>query len=256
MSLGEGKLEHLPREFRELLRNYLNQVTTLFQADLQAVLLYGSVVRSDFQVGRSNVNILFVMNNHNVGQLTNYVAVHKRWNKERFIIPLFFTEDDLRKSRNLFPLEYLEMTSHHCILFGPNPFVDLQPNFHFFMFQCVQEIMGNLIRLRQRYIEGAGTSETIQVLLPLSITALLPALQGLMQDRLQVQTMSVEEFLKKAGEELQLDSSAFVEAWQLKWGLISPGELAIPLLFARYISVLESLCLKVADRIQDVRHEQ
>lgn len=254
MSLGEGKLEHLPREFRELLRNYLNQVTRLFQADLQTLLLYGSVVRPDFQVGRSNVNMLFVMSNHNTEQLTHYVAVHKQWHKERFIVPLFFTEDDLRSSRNLFPLEYHEMTSHHCLLFGPNPFEDRQPDFQFFTFQCVQEIMGNLIRLRQRYIEGAGTAEAIQVLLPLSITALLPALQGLMRDRMQVQTMSVEELLNKVGEELQLDCSAFFEAWQIKWGLVSPGELAAPLLFVRYVTALESLCLKITHWVQDVRH--
>lgn len=255
MSLGEGKLEHLSREFRELLRNYVSQVTSLFQADLQTLLLYGSVVRSDFQVGRSNINILFVMTGHNHEQLSQYVAIHKQWSKERFIVPLFFTEQDLRVSRTLFPLEYLEMTTHHCVLFGPNPFTEDKPDFQFFTFQCVQELTGNLIRLRQRYVEGAGTAETIQVLLPLSITALLPALQGLMRDKIQIKGTSVEEFLNRVGQELQFDSSALFEAWQLKWGLISPGELAIPPLFTRYTTAMELLCLKVADWVQDVHHE-
>ncbi len=245
MSLGEGQLEHLPREFREQLRNYLDQVTKVFSPDLKGLLLYGSIVRSDFQVGRSNVNILLVLSHHRIEQLKSYVALHKKWHKERFIVPLFLTEEDLRASMKLFPLEYHEMATHHCLLFGTNPFNEKQQDDQYLTVQCVQEIMGNLIRLRQRYVEGGGTPESIQLLLPLSITALVPALQGLMRERIQSQTMTTEEFFQKVGEDLSWDSSACSEAWQLKWGLISPGDLATPLLFARYVTALETLCQKV-----------
>ena len=241
MTLGERQWNELPREVREVLRDYLKAVSALFGSTLEAVILYGSAARGDFQSGRSNLNVLLLLGAHDGGCLSRYAKAHRRWSKEGIVAPLIVTEQELRDSLALFPLEYLELSRDHLVLVGRDPFVNLQTDLRHLSAQCLQEIRGNLLRVRQRFVEGGGTPEVIPVLLPLSITSLLPCLRGLTHVLGDAVTGSVEDVLGAVGGSLGMDVAPLLEAWQLKVGSISLGQAQLPQLFERYVSTLSVL---------------
>ncbi|MGH7207944.1 MAG: hypothetical protein ACREIL_01025, partial [Nitrospiraceae bacterium] len=54
----------MPTEVREVLREYLPQVTKIFGATLEAVILYGSAAGGEYLPGRSNINLLMLLSRH------------------------------------------------------------------------------------------------------------------------------------------------------------------------------------------------
>lgn len=250
MTSGGRDWNSLPREMRETLRAYLNDVTTVFGTTLESAILYGSAARGEFQPGRSNLNVLLLLARHDIEALTRYAKVHRRWKKEGIVVPLLFTSEDLRASLDLFPLEYLELRRDHVVLSGKDPFAERDPDARKLSLQCLQEIQSNLLRVRQRFVEGGGSSETMALLIPLSITGLLPSLRGLAHLLGRSGSMSADTLLQELGTSVGMDTAVLADAWRMKTGVISPGQHELPRLFARYVSSLETLGEQAAKALQ------
>lgn len=234
-------MREVPTEVREVLREYLPRVTGLFGATLEAVILYGSAAGGEYLPGRSNINLLFLLTQYEGTILQRYATLHRRWQKERIVVPLFLTQTQLQSSLGLFPLEYLEIQEQHVLLAGRDPFPTLTLDLRNLRLQCEQEMRGNLLRLRQRFVEGGGTTEAISILVPLSLTALLPCLRGLLRLSGCPAERPADAVLKAVQNELGADTTAFQDVLALKRGMISPGPTEMPRLFERYTAALQSL---------------
>ena len=234
-------MSEIPETVRETLRPYIAQVQTLFGDVLEAVILYGSAAGGEYLPGKSNINLCILLAKQDTELLKQYASLHKRWQKEQIVVPLFLTAAELKSSRELFPLEYLEIQEQHVLLAGRDPFPELRIDGRNLHLQCEQEVRGNLLRLRQRFVEGSGTTEAITILLPLSLTALVPCLRGL----LRAKERSAEGILQAVEKEFGIDTSAFLDVLNLKRGIISPGPAEAPRLFERYVATLQTLTEKL-----------
>lgn len=239
-------MSDVPASVREILQPYLAQVRKLFAAALEAVILYGSAAGGEYLPGKSNINLLMILSKQDPELLERYAALHKRWQKEQIVVPLFLTLAELRSSLELFPLEYLEIQERHVLLIGRDPFPELHIAPKNLRLQCEQELRGNLLRLRQRFVEGGASTEAIAILLPLSLTALLPCLKGLLRAAGKPVERSADGVLQAVQKEFGADMTVFQEVLNLKRGLISPGPAEVPRLFDRYAAALQALVDRVS----------
>lgn len=241
----------LPEDLRETLEQYLTQLQKDWGADLEGVLLYGSAARGDFIAGRSNINFLVLIRELSVSGLQRAGQLHRQWGKHQIVAPLMMTQDELSRSRYLFPLEYFQMQEHHLRLTGKDPFGAGQIDGKQLGWQCEQELLANVFRVRQRFVEGEGRAEAIQALLILSITTVLPCVRGILRvlgQPLKGKDVQILECLPHA---LQVESTVLLEMLQMKRGMNSPGSLEWPKVYERYLQTLEGLC----KRVQTVRQE-
>jgi len=141
------------------------------------------------------------------------------------------------------------MTQHHVVLAGHDPFVEFHIDRDRLAWQCEQELMANLLRLRQRFIEGAGRIEAIQALLILSITAVLPCIRGLLHIMEQPSKGKDIEILEGLPATFHFDSTTFLEILHIKRGLSSPGSLEWANVYSGYLQNLELF----SKRIQEIR---
>ncbi len=241
MTRGESHWQTLPPEVQETLRGYLKDVSAMFGANLQAVILFGSAARGDFLPGRSNLNLLLLVEKQDLESLARYAKVHRRWARESIVVPLVVTETELQSWPETFPLEHLELCQHHFVLAGRDPFIQTEPDLHRLVSECVQEMRGNLLRLRQRVLEGGASPEVIQLLLPMSVTALLPCLRGLVYVKGKPAARTTEDFLPTLTSVIGVDCEAVAEAWHVKTGVSSPGKFELPRLLERYSATVEQL---------------
>ena len=241
----------LPEEVQDLLTRYEAQINEDWSTDLSSLLLFGSAARGDFITGRSNLNMLVLVRCLSVDLLQRAGQLHQKWGKHKIVAPLLMTEDDLGRSRRLFPLEFLQMTQHHVVLAGHDPFVEFHIDRDQLAWQCEQELMSNLLRLRQRFIEGAGRIEAIQALLILSITAVLPCIRGLLHLMEQPSKGKDIEILEVLPAIFQFDPTTFLEILHIKRGLSSPGSLEWTNVYSRYLQNLDLF----SKRIQEIRQE-
>src|SRR5574341_83964 len=246
MATTERIIEGLPDDTQKLLHAYVRDVKGLFGEQLEGVLLYGSAVRGEFLVGRSNLNVLLLMSSYDQALLKGYSAIHRRWSREEIVAPLFLTEEELRSSAPVFPLEYLEIQEQHRVLGGRDPFLGFRVETAQLAAEVRQGLAASLFRLRQRYVEGSATDEAALILMPLSITSLLPLLRGI--QRMQGRSVLYQSgaVIKDVAEQLALDLQGLQDALLLKRGQITPGRKEIPRLFERYLRAVTVLTNKVA----------
>ena len=249
MPAGDWAIDGLPDSTHKLLKSYIKDVTNLYGNELEGVLLYGSAVRGEFMPGRSNLNILLVMAAYDLAVLKKYSEVHKRWSKEQVVVPLFLTAADLQSTAFVFPLEYQDIHDCHRLLWGQDPFVGLHIDSRHLAMEVLQALRGNLLRLRQRLVEGQSTEEAITILLSLSITGLLPALRGLQRLLGRPVLSHGEPLLTDLESHLESDLTGLRDAWLLKRGQVSPGQQEIPRLMDRYIECLTRLAAAAEKRI-------
>src|SRR5215831_11338912 len=212
MSASERIIEGLPEEMQKRLQAYTKEVKAAFGDRLEGLLLYGSAVRGEFLQGRSNLNLLFFVSNYDSSTLKLYEPIHKRWSKEQVVTPLFLTDQELRSSSALFPIEFLEIQEHHRVLGGRDPFVGFHVDTRRLRDAVIQGLAGNLLRLRQRFVEGGGANDAV---------------------------------IKDIADRLQLDLQGLLDALLLKRGQITPGPSEIPRLFDRYLQAYTALAQAV-----------
>jgi hypothetical protein len=169
MATTERIIEGLPEQTQKLLQAYSKDVKGVYDDQLEGLILYGSAVRGEFMPGRSNLNLLLVVAGYDAAMLKRYEPVHKRWGKEGIIIPLFLTEQEIRTSSALFPLEYLEIQEHHRVLGGRDPFVGFHVDVSRVADAVMQGLAGHVLRLRQRFAETGGANDAVMILLPLAV---------------------------------------------------------------------------------------
>ncbi len=247
MTVMHASWPPLPEAVQRVLRNYLKQLRKPLGDQLEGVILYGSSVRGEYVEGHSNINLLLTLQECSLENLQCCGQLSEKWQKHGVVSPLVVTEAELRQSVEYFPLEYFEIKDNHVLLEGRDPFLTLHISDQNLHLQCLQELNGNLLRVRQRFIEGHGRPEAIQALLPLSLMSLLPCLRGICRVLGHPSGGTSEAFLSTLPNTLNVEELVFLEVLEVKQGLRSPGTLAWPQLFIRYVHGLEQLIDQVRD---------
>ena len=245
----DWSIDGLLEDTQKLLKSYVKDVAKAYGNELEGIILYGSAVRGEFLPGLSNLNVLLILSSYELSVLKQYDSLHKRWSKEHVVVPLFLTTADLKSSSTAFPLEYQDIFDCHRLLWGQDPFVGLKIDARYLAAEVVQGLRGNLFRLRQRLVEGRSTEEAITILLPLSITALLPVLRGLQRLLSRPVVAHGEPLLKDIESLLEINLAGLRDALALKRGHISPGQKEIPRLMDRYLESLSRLVTTAEARI-------
>ncbi len=233
-----------------MLQSYVKDVIRVYGSQLEGVLLYGSAVRGEFLPGRSNLNLLLLVSSYDVAVLKKYNGIHKRWSKEQMVVPLFLTTADLQSAAVVFPLEYQDIQECHRVLWGQDPFVGFKVDSRHLAGEVLQALRGNLLRVRQRLVEGGSTEEAMAILLPLSITALLPVLRGVQRLSGRPVLFHGPPLLKDFEAHLGIDLTGLRDALSLKRGQISPGQKEVPRLMDRYLESLGRLVVAVEQRLE------
>lgn len=234
-------IEGVPDDTQRLLRSYVKDVAQAYGEQLDALLLFGSAVRGEFLPGRSNLNILLFLRSYDVALLKAYTGVHKKWSNDQVVVPLFLTKADLQASALVFPLEYQDIQDCHRLLWGQDPFIGFKVDPRHLAGEVLQSLRGNLVRMRQRLVEGGTTEESMLLLLPLSITAVLPVLRGVQRLLGRPVLSHGEPLVQDLADCLAIDLTGLSEALSIKRGHISPGHKEIPRVMDRYFDGLGRL---------------
>ena len=166
------------------------------------------------------------------------------------MVPLFLTEEELHTSAAVFPLEFLEIQEQHRVLGGRDPFIGFHVKIDRLRETVVQGVTSHLLRLRQRYVEGGGSDDATTILLPLSITSIVPVLRGVQRLLGRPVLSHSDAVIKDVAEQLKLDLQGLLDALLLKRGQISPGTREVPRLFDRYLQAATMLTRAVAQLLQ------
>lgn len=232
-------------KLRNILQQFIRGLKDIYQEELVSIILYGSAVSGEFIEKHSNLNLLVVLHNTN---LENLKGATRFINKFRIINPLFLTEDYIKRSTDIFPIEFLDIQENYSVLYGKDILKDVDIDIRNLRFQCEQELKAKLISLRQLYLRINKNKTALKDLLLRTITSILHISRNVLRLRGKRPPYKKDEILKELAAEFQIDTGVWAKILAAKNKQVKLGNKDIENLFVNFISELEKI-VDIVDRL-------
>jgi len=141
----------------------VRRVVEPFLADVDAALgatytaiLFGSAARGDYVPGRSDVNLMLIVERAEPAELSRLRPAFTRWRKTVPELPLIISHDEWLRAVDVFPIEICDLRAAHRVLRGPDLVGQVEPRAADLRRALEKEFRGKLLRLRQRYAAQGG----------------------------------------------------------------------------------------------------
>lgn len=230
-----------PKDPKEIFSNITEDYAQLFGDDLISIILYGSGASVDYVPGRSDVNIMIVLSETGIESLDLTFEVIDKWKKRNVATPLFLTEEYVRTSQDVFPLEYLNFKNNHRTIYGKDILKDLSFDRRFLRLQCERELKGKLLLLREAFLETRGKGKNLQQLIEQSVHAFIAIFSGLLYLKGEEVPGQKREIVRLACKAFDVDRELFENLLNIKEKKIRPTAAELTKLFKSYLSEVKKL---------------
>jgi hypothetical protein len=169
------------------MRATVSRVIDPFLAEVDNVLgtgysgvLYGSAARDDFIPGRSDINLLLVLDQLDPPILRSLSRAFTGWRKGSHEPPLVLSRSEWERASDAFPIEITDMQLSYQVLRGPDPVQGIRVDHADLRKALEREFRGKLLRLRQGYASYAPDPKALGTLALQSAATILVLLRGLL----------------------------------------------------------------------------
>lgn len=215
-----------------------------FGERLLAVVLYGSAAVQDFVPGSSDVNILLLVQDIDQTILSQARAWRKKLARHRVAAPLLLTPDFIRRSADVFPIEFFEIKEKHRVLWGADPMLNLKIEPTNLRHECEHELKGRLLRMRQSFME-LDRSAALRSLLLAAHNSNFPAFRTALRLAGIQPPVKKEEVLAGLANRFSLDLEVFEEIQRLRLAKRRQTQDQLECSFENYCHEVEKLALAV-----------
>ena len=165
----------------------VERVVTPFLAGADAALgqgysavLYGSGARGDFVPGRSDIDLMLIVDDLRPAVLRSLTAPFAAWRKSEYQPPLVVTRSEWSQATDVFPIEIADMRTCYRVLRGADPLEGLTVDPADLRRALEREFRGKLLRLRQGYVASAADPAALGTLAGRSAGTLMVLLRALL----------------------------------------------------------------------------
>jgi hypothetical protein len=151
----------------------VSQLTAVHGTSLTAVVLYGSGAGGEAVTGRSDLNVMTLVETLSLQTLRSLGQTMRAWSEAGQPPVLVFTTEEWRTSADIFPMEYADILEQHRVLHGALPLDGLVVHLANLRLQVEREAMGKLLRLRRSIMVAGTDRDRQQELLRASLSTLL-----------------------------------------------------------------------------------
>ncbi|HWP36264.1 MAG TPA: nucleotidyltransferase domain-containing protein [Gemmatimonadales bacterium] len=141
----------MAKDINARIEEFAGALASSLGSNLVSLVLYGSVVRGDYDPKRSDVNLLLILHDASPSGLTPAGSVFARWTREGQPPPLIFSAREWRASTDVFAMEIEDMRQAHRVLRGEDPFAGLETSPADIRDELEREARGKLVHLRAHY---------------------------------------------------------------------------------------------------------
>ncbi len=229
-------VEHLPPKFEKNLNEFVLTVRNLLGEDLKSIILYGSAARGEFDLKRSDLNVLVVLDQVDFQHLATMAPLMKKWYRQRIATPLVVSPQYLSSALDVYPLEFLEMQAARRVLFGDDVLAEIAPPIQAIRRQCEQEARGKLLHLREIVLETALKPKHLQQAMVLSVPSFVRIGRYVLRLLEQPTQLHAKEVIIELRKATQLPLEGMEIAWNIKTGERTPPRSDIVSFFKTYLN--------------------
>jgi Nucleotidyltransferase domain len=232
------------------INEFVSRMRAAGGANLESVILFGSAAAGDFHSGFSNVNLFCVIRDSSFSALQELAPAVKWWESQKQPPPLFMTADELKRSADVFTIEFLDMQQHHRVLFGEDVVKNLSIPRSLHRVQVEYELREKLALLRQHLLMASGNDSRLWEVLLRSVssfsTLFRHALIVLGQDAPVGKRDAVQALSKQVG----FDATGILQVLDVREHRSEPKQFDVTVVFSRYLAAIEQTTAAV-DKMLD-----
>ncbi|HMF13642.1 MAG TPA: hypothetical protein VKE94_15090 [Gemmataceae bacterium] len=128
-------------------------------ANLAGLILYGGLARGRYRAGRSDVNVVVLLNDVSAGALAAVAPALRAARRETAVEPIILTPAEVPAVAHAFPTKFLDIKEHHVVLAGADPFASLEVPSEAIRRRVAQQLRNLSLRTRRRYLNTVGNPE-------------------------------------------------------------------------------------------------
>jgi hypothetical protein len=217
------------------------QLLKAYGDELTAVVLYGSAAAGEHIAKRSDYNVLVVVRGLSLDRLRAEAAVARAWGGAGNPPPLTLTEEEWRRSADIFPMEYADILERHRVLHGTPPFDGIVVDPEHLRLQVEHEAMGALIQFRQGILAAGGDGKAQVELLANSLSTIMVIFRAVLRLNGEVPSTDYATLTAAVAARSEMDPEAFVRVIQHVRGATRLAPSGVGDVLAGYLTGLQRL---------------
>ncbi len=150
------KLERLLPIVAQRKKPFIEEILSCYSDNIHSVHIVGSSITEDFDEKTSDINSIFILKQMDLKFIELIAPLGKKYHKKSIAAPLIMTLEFIRRSLDVFPIEFLDFKLIHETIFGEDILKDIEISRMHLRYQCEREIKSKLIALVQGYISSKG----------------------------------------------------------------------------------------------------
>lgn len=238
----------VPNSVQDGLNRFVEQMVDILGDQIVSIVLYGVSANTILASADTSPNVMVLLKEVTVSILDDVTLPVQVGNREYGLSTLLLSEDELRRSTDVFPIKFLDMQRRHRLLHGKDILSDLQISREHLRLRCEQEIKNLMLRLHQFYLLQSPYFERIEKTLIRNAISFISNLNVLVELATGTVAAHDDDILEKAVK-LEFDVEPIRKCLALRDGKI---ELATDELKELYDSFMR-LVQQAADRIDSLQ---
>jgi predicted nucleotidyltransferase len=236
----------------KLINDFVSRLRAATGTNLRSVILYGSAAAGDYVPDYSDVNLLCVLGDTSFASIRTLAATVEWWTKQKHRGPLLMSEEELRRSADVFSVEFLDMKQSYRVLWGEDVLKELAIPMRFHRAQVEYELREKTILLRQRLLMVAGDAAAKWELLLRSVPAFATLARHALIALGETGAASKREGVEKLAAKARLEVSAFLQLLDIRERKADRKTFDVDELFARYLKAMEGITAAVDHLLDEV----
>jgi hypothetical protein len=226
---------------------FVHKLTGAHGKNLQSVVLYGAAVAGGQLDNDEPKKVLVVLDRITPADLKNAHAVTEWWRLEGNPPPIYFSDEEIRDSSDVFPIEFIDMSQIRHVIYGRDPFDDLKIDTQNLRHQLEFELRGKLIRLRTLYIPVSRNPNRLARLMADSLDSFTVLFRHVLEMLGHEAPFEKRECLIKLAHALELDTSVLSRIYEYEKDEEQWLEHETTETFGKYLAMIERV-IEAVDR--------
>ncbi len=234
----------------KLINEFVERMRAAAGTNLLSVILYGSAAAGDYVADHSDVNLLCVLGETSFAAIAGLAPAVEWWGKQKHRAPLLMSADEMRRSADVFSIEFLDMRRHYRVLWGEDVLKTLDIPMRLHRAQVEYELREKTILLRQQLLVAAPNDGAKWELLLRSLPAFGTLFRHTLMALGDAGVGSKREAAAALAGKLGIDTSVFGELLDIRERKKDRKSANVDAIFARYLKLVEQVTAAV-DKMLD-----
>lgn len=225
----------------KLLQQFVDRLQVAAGENLRSVLLYGSAAAGDFHENFSDVNLFCVFRDLSAKAISALSDPVEWWRKQKHPAPLLMSMEEVKRSLDVFPIEFLDIEQRHRVLYGEDVFIGLEIPRILHRVQVEHELRTKLIRLRQEFLINSAKRAKVLSLMLESFSSFVTLFRHSLLIMGEEPKLGRRALLLQLQQRLDLDTKAFLELLSIREAKLKPDAIDVNTIFASYLKTIEQV---------------